>query len=67
MRVYELTRKGIRKAKEAIAQRDPIIDYLYSSKGHTATFDELASEVGRDQVSDKIRNNVRLGLIEEVS
>ena len=64
MRVYRLTKKGKGQVKVASRERDKLLDYLYENK--TANLEELKNVVGME-VSTLIRQNIRLGFVEEVT
>ena len=62
-REFTLTGKGKKESRIPSRERDPIIDHLHEFK--TATYEELTSIVGRENVSTKVRDLLRQGIIQE--
>ena len=64
---YQLTKRGKEKARVPTAKRDLLVDSLYNDgKPTSASYEELAQEVGRQELPVLLSRDTRQGLVEEV-
>jgi len=69
-RMWKIMKLGKKKAGSIVmGDRDPLLDYLYSAHGHTATESELLATSGytRGVLLSEMRKLERAGLVQELT